>query len=782
MTSKQSILIICLTILVTVTLSAMPPSPELYESLKAEGKLGEVSEMFRQARINMGVNQPFDFDPNQFRRDDEDQTVLKVLCLLADFDDNEANEDQFSAEHFQEMLFSEAEYATGSMRDLYLENSYGEVDIIGDVFGWYRLENDYEYYVDSRNGFGQFPRNAAGLVRDLLTMANEDVDYSDYDNDEDGMVEGLFIVHAGSGAEANNGDLTMIWSHAAPVQPRQLRFDNVYFGRYAMEPEDGRIGVFGHELGHSMFGLPDLYDTGYNSHGIGRWSMMAGGSWGGGGNRPAHFDPWCKMVIGFLEPFSIVHNEEDIELLPVEEEPDVLVAWKHGEWNNEYFLIENRQSIGFDRSLPGDGLLIWHIDENMNSNANPWWPDKGTYVHNIVALEQADGNYGLEKNTSSGDRGDPFPGSTDNTIFGVDTEPDSKDYNGRETEVLVYNIEYGEDDNMLFDIAVWDGAGPEALSLLFVTRIPEEHVYPHPDDPDQEEMTDEVTLLRDIFHTIGAVIDSSSNEFPEDLTNYNVIFYVESWRDDEIEQDSLTFEEQKQLVSYLDSGGHLALIGPDIATNLQSGDNPLWDYLHAVYTGEGEPSDSGNIRILRSPADGYIGGMNLPFRNTGPCDHYTDIVGPDSLAKELFVDQNVEPRGLALVSDRGYRIILQPFLTGGIRDWGGSKERLIEKYFRHFRFYLERRSVFASPVVPETQKLLQTWPNPFNGSLNIAYSGIHSDHQIEIYDISGRRVGILYLKESDRIQTWKPEGMPSGNYILVPSDVTINPVSVTFIR
>ena len=73
--------------------------------------------------------------------------------------------------------------------------------------------------------------------------------------------------------------------------------DGVTINRYFMAPEDGRVGVMAHELGHLLMGWPDLYDTDYTSAGTGGWDLMAGGSWNGGGvYGPAHPTCWCKTA------------------------------------------------------------------------------------------------------------------------------------------------------------------------------------------------------------------------------------------------------------------------------------------------------------------------------------------------------------------------------------------------------------------------------------------------------------------------------------------------------
>ena len=73
----------------------------------------------------------------------------------------------------------------------------------------------------------------------------------------------------------------------------------------------------------------------------------------------------------------------------------------------EYFLVENRQKTGFDADLPGDGLLVWHIDESQSGNTDE--------NHYKVGLIQADGKRDMELDHNRGDAGDPYPGSANNT-------------------------------------------------------------------------------------------------------------------------------------------------------------------------------------------------------------------------------------------------------------------------------------------------------------------------------------------------------------------------------
>jgi immune inhibitor A len=106
--------------------------------------------------------------------------------------------------------------------------------------------------------------------------------------------------------------------------------------------------------------------------------------------------------------------------------------WRNGAASKEYFLVENRQRTGFDGALPGDGLLIWHIDETTADNDNE--------NHYKVALVQADNRRDLETSANRGDGGDSYPGSTNKTTFDAISAPNSNSYAGVATSVAVTKI------------------------------------------------------------------------------------------------------------------------------------------------------------------------------------------------------------------------------------------------------------------------------------------------------------------------------------------------------
>ncbi len=357
----------------------------------------------------------------------------KTLVLLVDFSDKAAAQTQ---SHYNDMLFSTGTYTNGSMRDFYREASYNKLDVTGSVSGtgsptagWYRVPNKKSYYTDGNYGFNSYPKNAQKLVEDVIDLANPYVNFADYDNDGDGVVDALVIIAAGSGGEAtgNTGDF---WSHKWSISPKSV--DGVTVQTYFMAPEDGRVGVMSHELGHLLLGWPDLYDTDYSSAGTGGWDLMAGGSWNNGGHTPAHPTCWCKLKVGWINPVTIFNAEQSVTIKPYSTNPQAYKLPIGNTNSKEYFLITNRQKTGFDTHLPGEGMIIEHVDDNQSNNTDE--------SHYLVDIEQCDGKSDLNKNANRGDATDPFPCGT-NSKFTVSTTPNSKAYDGSDSKVRVTNIQ-----------------------------------------------------------------------------------------------------------------------------------------------------------------------------------------------------------------------------------------------------------------------------------------------------------------------------------------------------
>ncbi|CAH1216766.1 Immune inhibitor A [Paenibacillus allorhizoplanae] len=266
----------------------------------------------------------------------------KVLVLLTEFSDFKHNNvkqepgfmfaKDFNRDHYQQLMFGNKDFTLfdGSkiktFKQYYEEQSGGSYTVDGYVSDWLTVPGKAVEYGDDNPAGGHDNLNPKGprdLVKDALNAAVATglklADYDKFDlydldgdgnqNEPDGLVDHLMIIHAGTGQEAGGGQLgdNAIWSHRWTLSsvyaiPGTTAGVDYWGGRmaaydYTIQPEDGAVGVFAHEYGHDL-GLPDEYDTQYTGQGepVASWSIMSGGSWNGNiaGTTPSSFSPQNK--------------------------------------------------------------------------------------------------------------------------------------------------------------------------------------------------------------------------------------------------------------------------------------------------------------------------------------------------------------------------------------------------------------------------------------------------------------------------------------------------------
>lgn len=360
----------------------------------------------------------------------------KALLLLIDYPDQAFTFPQGNFDNMANQPGYSVNGSSGSFRDYYLDISYGLLTVNTDVEGWYTAINNRATY-----GIGSMANrnfnNAVPLIREAVDAAEAaGVDFSQYDGDGDGRVDVVEVIHSGRGAE-ESGNVADIWSHRWVLAANGLSvtYDGKLINDYIIQPEKygasniANIGVFVHEFGHAL-GLPDLYDTDGTSRGIGRWCCMAGGTWNNNGKTPAQFSAWCKEQLGWIVP-DVLDGTGSISNMGYSDNDDEAYRFNTSD-NDEYFLVENRQKIGWDAYLPGEGLAIYHIDNSRNTNSNENRP--------LVDLEQADGDRDMNLNVNSGDNGDLYPGSSNNDEFSCSTNPNSNIYSGGVSNINIFSI------------------------------------------------------------------------------------------------------------------------------------------------------------------------------------------------------------------------------------------------------------------------------------------------------------------------------------------------------
>ena len=196
---------------------------------------------------------------------------------------------------------------TGSIRDYYRDNSDGIFVPTFDVVGPVQV-NRSQYYANGT-------KNGVQLMIDACTAADDQVDFSNYDVDGDGVVDMIYFIFAGLGSYIQGNDSRLLWPHQFDISyGRNVRKDGVRLGRYACSTElfgstdwsvlEG-IGTMCHEFSH-VLGLPDFYDTGnqYDDECVNpdSWSLMASGADLNYGRTPCGFSLFERHALGFATP------------------------------------------------------------------------------------------------------------------------------------------------------------------------------------------------------------------------------------------------------------------------------------------------------------------------------------------------------------------------------------------------------------------------------------------------------------------------------------------------
>ena len=365
---------------------------------------------------------------------------------------------------------------TGTITDLYGEMSSGLVRLTGDVVDWNRSRYTRTQVTGGVSGLSASSR-IGSFILDLLSQV-QGVDWGQYDNDgpdgvpnsgdDDGYVDVLAILHPTPGAECGGSDSPYrVWSHkwnlkqaagqdfVTSTVSAKAGFGRIRVSDYTIQPVYNcagtvinEIGVMAHELGHG-FGLPDLYAVSSGQAGAGRWDLMGTGAWGCGvtfePERPCPMGAWSKASLGWVEVETVPFGSSPgaLTLEPVENRRRVL-AVPSGDGSGEYYLLENRQRVGFDAHLSATGLLVWQIDPLWINQTLSQNTVNDQQAHMGVWLRQADGLNQLAKNASQsgnrGDEGDPFPGSTGNTAFHAGTNPSAFTNRSVSTGVTITDI------------------------------------------------------------------------------------------------------------------------------------------------------------------------------------------------------------------------------------------------------------------------------------------------------------------------------------------------------
>lgn len=293
----------------------------------------------------------------------------------------------------------------GSAAQYFQDQSNGAYQPIFDVYGPVTLSKTQSYYgQNDSQGTDMYAWDAMIEACILANNQYSDLNFANYDWNNDGDVDFVYIIYAGKG-EADSGVANTIWPHNYSIKqmleysvqyPREVKtvyktsdtkLDGKYLDNYAMSQEISGItgglagnGTFCHEFGH-VLGLPDFYDTSYGTNynsklTPGAWDVMDGGGYNGNGHCPPNYSAWEKYFMGWNKPKNLGSTGQRLTLYP--NGTDAYVAYQintsetlqSATRQGLNYYIECRAQKGWDTHLPAAGMLIWKVDFNSSKWTN----------------------------------------------------------------------------------------------------------------------------------------------------------------------------------------------------------------------------------------------------------------------------------------------------------------------------------------------------------------------------------------------------------------------------
>lgn len=298
----------------------------------------------------------------------------KALVLLVDFPDEPFSlpDPKKSFEQYLNGSGEPVDYGNGesrnygSVKEYFHDSSNGAFTPQFDIYGPYRLpQNLHTVYGVGRSD------NISELMKDACTAANADVNFADYDANNDGIVDLVYIIYAGYSASVNGNVETCIWPKSGSGN-----FNGTYDGKSIMRygvnnelnywPEAtsskiiNGIGLFCHEFSHCM-GLPDMYAketaSGYkhNNQGMETWDVMDNGCYSNNGYCPVPYTAWEQEVMGWNTIEELKGYYDELVIDPLEKPGSKAYKVVNPKNEREYVVLQNIQNVNWHSATGRQG-------------------------------------------------------------------------------------------------------------------------------------------------------------------------------------------------------------------------------------------------------------------------------------------------------------------------------------------------------------------------------------------------------------------------------------------
>jgi immune inhibitor A len=358
----------------------------------------------------------------------------KCLVILAQFSDKSFTSEN-AHEQFEQYMNGDVQEDMGhkedknlvSVKKYFEQSSQGQFTPQFDVKGPYTLPQTLEYYGKNQGttkdvNFNQF-------CKDAIAAVDDEVDFKDYDNDNDGDAELVCIIYAGCGEQVSGNPAETIWPKCSSKYLETndgVKVNYINCGaelRRFGETNINGIGVFCHEFSHGM-GLPDLYATvdkaQINNQTPEYWDLMDYGEHANNGYAPVPYTAWEQEAMGWIEVEKLENTQNVTEMLPLVKGGKAY-KFSNGADENEWIYLENVQPRDNDNQIPGfaygHGLLAMHIAYASSKVTMYDYPNNTADTPRVCVVPADglvingylnDGGYTQDQYTASL-KADPFP-------------------------------------------------------------------------------------------------------------------------------------------------------------------------------------------------------------------------------------------------------------------------------------------------------------------------------------------------------------------------------------
>ena len=349
-------------------------------AIKAQNAKAFYNSMETQAKANKVRREPMTPDNSLL----PSLGKHKIPVILVEFSDVEFSVENPKATfdkylNGKELFNKETDPEMGqnyaSVAKYFKDMSFGKFEPEFEVYGPVNLGKPLATY-----GAGYSSQENMGLLlTNACTAVDNEVDFTQYDSNDDGNIDLIYIIYAGF-SQSIAGNSTDCIHPKSGYLSLAKSFDGMDVKRYGVNNElngtpadqaDGPIingiGLFCHEFSHCM-GLPDLYPKSGSiaeaciNQNMDYWSLMDAGEYTGNGYRPTAYTAWERERLGWME-IGTLTGPSNVELKSLDEGGTAFRIYNDkDETGHEYYIVENVQNNGWNKKLFGNGLMVTHVD------------------------------------------------------------------------------------------------------------------------------------------------------------------------------------------------------------------------------------------------------------------------------------------------------------------------------------------------------------------------------------------------------------------------------------